>query len=214
MDNLEISNIEMIVLLTNYKNHNKLKIKKISKMNRSILIENCAKYNLIETRHLYSNVIDYNLLTKKQLFENIQTFYSRKGLYIDKIEKLNKETLIQLMIDQKIPHITKDDVKKEIKELERYNAAIDIINYNHIKFDNIPQSDMINLLKIYSIEEIENYIIEKNLDTNLYNLDNITELVDNLYNIYKTYCEKSNIKINNNKTLPSLITSISILNLD
>ena len=115
MDNLEISNIEMIVLLTNYKNHNKLKIKKISKMNRSILIENCAKYNLIETRHLYSNVIDYNLLTKKQLFENIQTFYSRKGLYIDKIEKLNKETLIQLMIDQKIPHITKDDVKKEIK---------------------------------------------------------------------------------------------------
>ena len=212
MDNLELSNIEMIVLLTNYKIKNKLKIKNISKMNRCILIENCINYNLIESHNLHNINIDYSLLTKKQLFENIQTFYSRKGLYIDKIEKLNKETLVQLMIEEKIPHITKDDVKKEINELERYNAAMDIIKYNHIKFDNIPQTHMINLQKISSVEEIENYIIENKLDSNVFNLQNITELVTNIYNSYKIYCEKSNIKINANKTLPSLINSIAIIN--
>jgi hypothetical protein len=139
-------------------------------MSRCILIENCINYNLIESRDLHNINIDYSLLTKKQLFENIQTFYCRKGLYIDKIEKLNKETLVQLMIKEKIPHITKDDVKKEINELERYNAAMDIIKYNHIKFDNIPQTDMINLQKISSVEEIENYIIENKLDSNVCNL--------------------------------------------
>ena len=116
------------------------------------------------------------------------------------------------MIEEKIPHITKDDVKKEINELERYNAAMDIIKYNHIKFDNIPQTHMINLQKISSVEEIENYIIENKLDSNVFNLQNITELVTNIYNSYKIYCEKSNIKINANKTLPSLINSIAIIN--
>ena len=66
MDNLELSNIEMIVLLTNYKIKNKLKIKNISKMNRCILIENCINYNLIESHNLHNINIDY--IYKKTIF--------------------------------------------------------------------------------------------------------------------------------------------------
>lgn len=204
--------MEMIVLLNKFKKDSDIKIKNISKMNRQVLIENCIKYKLLNSDNYDSKItVDFNLLTKKQLHEDIQTFYVRKGVYIDKIEKLNKETLIELMISENIPHITKDDIKKETIQLERYNASIDIIKYNIMKYNNISQNDIKNIYKIYSIDEIEEYIKHNNLDTNIKNLENITELVTNIYNSLKIYCEKSNTQIDVNKTLPSLLNRLSML---
>jgi hypothetical protein len=206
MEDIKISNIEMKMMLKNYKKANNIVIKNIAKMNRLALIEECAKYKLFDSNKL---TFDLKLLSKKQLQEDIKTFYLRQGLYIEKIYKINKETLIKLMLDNNIRHITKDEIEKETIELERYNVAMNIIKYNKIKYDNIPYNDIMNIYNSYSIEDIEKYINDNNLNKKTDNIKNITELVSNIYNAYKQYCEKSNIEIDAKNTLPSLLVSLN-----
>jgi hypothetical protein len=179
-------------------------------MNRLSLIEECFKYKLLDNGNDNDAIkFDLKLLSKKQLQEDVKVFYLRKGMYIEKINRINKENLIELMTNENIPHITKEDIEKETIALEKYNTLMSIIKYNKIKYDNIPYDDIMNIYKIYSIEEIEKYIDENKLDKNTENLENISELVSNIYNSYKQFCEKSNIKFDAKNTLPSMIDMLN-----
>jgi hypothetical protein len=209
MENIKNSNIEMIMLLKKYKYANNIKIKNIAKMNRLSLIEECSKYKLLNNNNDDKITFDLRLLSKKQLQEDVIIFYLKKGMYIEKINKINKESLIELMTNENIPHITKNDVEKETIAVERYNKAMNIVKYNKIKYDNIPYGDIINIYKLYSIEEIEKYIADNNLNKNTDNMENITELVSNIYNAYKQFCEKSDIEFNAKNTLPSVVNCLS-----
>ena len=55
-------------------------------------------------------------LTKKQLINDINIFYLKKGIECDNIYKISKCKLIKLIIENDIPHIDEDTLKKDKDE--------------------------------------------------------------------------------------------------
>ena len=84
-------------------------------------------------------------LSKKQLIDDIRFYYLKKGIECDNIFKISKSKLLQIVIDNDIPHINDNDLKNEIEETEKFNYFTQIIQYNFHKFNNIPYNDIKNL---------------------------------------------------------------------
>jgi hypothetical protein len=132
-------------------------------------------------------------LTKMELINSINVHYLKKGILCENLTKLSKVKLLEIYIDNNIDYVDKEQLKKEIITVEKYNHLRDIIYCNFIKYENIPYDIITNIKSDMSNEELE-MIIEK------YNLKyeqsfvNIKELVFNLYKSYKKYCDKSSIK--------------------
>jgi hypothetical protein len=132
-------------------------------------------------------------LTKMELINSINVHYLKKGILCENLTKISKVKLLEIYIDNNIDYVDKEQLKKEIITVEKYNYLRDIIYCNFIKYENIPYDIITNIKSDISNEELE-MIIEK------YNLKyeqsfvNIKELVFNLYKSYKKYCDKSSIK--------------------
>lgn len=146
-------------------------------------------------------------LSKKALINDIRFFYLKKGIECEGIFKINKSKLLQIVIDNDIPHINENDLKNEIEETEKFNYFTQIIHYNFHKYHSISFDDIKNLYNDNSIKSdtLNNFIQKNNLLINN-DMEDTKTLVNDLYNAINKYCSNTN-KSNNItfKTIPHII---------
>ena len=153
-------------------------------------------------------------LSKKQLINDIKVFYLKQGKECEGIMKISKNKLLELVLENDIPHIDNDTLKKEIEETEKFNYYKEIIYYNFIKF-NKPSNDIIRDIYINpNITSNElNIIIKENNLVFANDMEDIKKLVLDLFNSIHNYCSTTNTKNTIQfKTIPSIIQFLSNLN--
>ena len=154
-------------------------------------------------------------LTKKQLINDIKIFYLKQGKECDNnIIKISKTKLLEIILDNYIPHINNETLKKEIEETEKFNFYMNVIYYNFIKF-NKPSYDTIRDIKNNSkINSNDLDKIIKDNDLIISNdIEDIKILVLDLFNSIHKYCSNTNIKNTiQYKTIPSIIQFLNNLN--
>jgi hypothetical protein len=157
--------------------------------------------------------MNYSKLTKKELINDINIYYLKQGVYSDNIYKISKCKLIKLIIENDIPHIDNEMLKKEIEETEKFNNFMEIIYYNFIKYKNISYEEIYKIKNNPNITSIElNEFIVKNNLTAKNDINEIKTLAINLHKVYDDYCQKNNIKnMVEFKTLPDIIKSLNSL---
>ncbi len=153
-------------------------------------------------------------LSKKQLINDIKVFYLKQGKECEGIRKISKNKLLELVLENEIPHIDNDTLKKEIEETEKFNYYKEIIYYNFIKF-NKPSNDVIRDIYInpnITSTELDIIIKENNLIF-ANDMEDIKKLVMDLFNSIHNYCSTTNTKNTiQYKTIPSIIQFLSNLN--
>lgn len=153
-------------------------------------------------------------LSKKQLINDIKVFYLKQGKECEGICKISKSKLIELIIENDIPHVNEETLKNEIQETEKFNYYMDVIYYNFIKFNNIPY-DVISNIRAnpdFKSNDLHKIITDNNL---IYgnDMNEIKELSMELFNVIHNYCSKTNTKNTiQYKTIPSIIQFLSKLN--
>lgn len=153
-------------------------------------------------------------LSKKQLIKDITIFYLKQGKECQGIMKISKNKLLEIVLENDIPHIDQDTLKKEIEETEKFNYYKDIIYYNFIKFNKPSMTIMNEIYNNQSISSDDLDIIIK--ENNLIFANDIEEtktLVLELFNSIHKYCYSTNTKNTiQYKNLPSIINFLSNLN--
>ena len=127
-------------------------------------------------------------LSKIELIKDIRFFYLKQGLDCD-IIKLSKKKLLEIVIDNDIPHISDIDIKNEIEETEKYNYLTDIIHYNYFKFKKISFEEINDFYKSPNLnsQALNNFIIKNNLIISNDDKE-IKILIDDLTNAINNYC--------------------------
>ena len=150
-------------------------------------------------------------LSKKELINDIKVFYLKQGKECEGIMKISKSKLLELVLENDIPHIDNDTLRKEIEETEKYNYYMNVIYYNFIKFNNPPPNIIRNIHNNSSLE-LENIIKEYNLVFSN-DIDELKTLVLDLFNSIHKYCSSTNTKNTiQYKTIPSIILFLNNLN--
>ena len=150
-------------------------------------------------------------LTRLDLIDSIKVHYLKKGLLCQNLDKLCKNKLLEIAIENEIEFIDKEKMKYEILDIETYNLKRDIIYCNFIKYENIPYEVVSNIDVNTTIEELQIIIDKYNLKYED-NFNNIKDLIFNIYKSYKTYCEKSSLKNECTYiTLPSIIKALKAI---
>ena len=156
----------------------------------------------------------YNNLSKKQLINDIKIFFLKEGKECCiNISKISKNKLIEIMIENDIPHIDNEKLKNEIEETEKFNYYIDIIYYNFMKYKNI---DIDEIRKIHNNPEITaddlNLIIINNNLKFDNNMNETKELIKDLYNSLDKYYKNTGLKNTIEfKTIPDIIKNLNFL---
>lgn len=155
----------------------------------------------------------YNRLTKKQLINDINIFFLKQGLEcsID-ITRISKKKLIEIMIENDIPHINKEQLKLEIEETEKYNYYLEIIHYNFMKFKNMNIDDIKNIHNNHmNSDDLNKIIIDNNLVMNGH-FKETSELINDLIIVMNKYYNSTNTKNTiEYKTIPDIIKNLNLL---
>jgi len=217
-------------IIFNIKNNNKLTSSDLKK-----IIE---EYNLIididilnddtPTNKIIVNLYKVAKLSKKLLIDNITIFYFKNGHNIDNLNKISKEKLINIMINDNIPIISKKQLKNEKKEIDYYKTNLNIIYHNFMKYRNISYDiidDIKNNSNLKSID-LKNIILKNNLICdNEYEIKKTNKLILDLCDAYTNYYNDNNDSDYNNddndmktkkyllkyKTLPDIINCLTHL---
>jgi hypothetical protein len=156
----------------------------------------------------------FSKLTKKQLINDINIFFLKQGKICEgNIYKISKRKLIEIIIENEIPHIDSEKLKIEIEETEKFNYYIEIIYYNFMKYKNI---DIDEIHKIHNNPNINSNDLNKIIIDNNLRMDGFIKetkiLVNDLYHsidkYYKSTGTKNTIEF---KTLPDLIKNLNLL---
>ena len=156
----------------------------------------------------------FSKLTKKQLINDINIFFLKQGKICEgNIYKISKKKLIEIIIENEIPHIDNEKLKLEIEETEKFNYYIEIIYYNFMKYKNI---DIDDIYKIHNNPNINSNDLNKIIIDNNLRMDGFIKetkiLVNDLYNsidkYYKSTGTKNTIEF---KTIPDLIKNLNLL---
>jgi hypothetical protein len=153
-------------------------------------------------------------LSKKQLINDIKVFYLKQGKECEGIMKISKSKLLEIVLENDIPHINNDTLKKEIEENEKAHYYMNIIYYNFIRFNKPSMNTIRNIQSNPNITavELENIIKNDNLIFSN-DIDDIKSLVMDLFNSIHKYCSATNTKNTiQYKTIPSIIQFLSNLN--
>lgn len=144
-------------------------------------------------------------LTKRDLINDISFFYMKQGIECHNIYNVSKQKLLQIIIDNDIPHITQDVLKTEIEETEKTNYYHQIIKHNFRKYKNIPFDDIKSLDFHSNSSQLNNIIVSHNLKFDN-DIDETNELVNQLFYHINNYCLSTN-KLNTIqfKTIPDII---------
>lgn len=148
-------------------------------------------------------------LSKKQMINDINIFFLKQGKVCEgNIYKISKAKLFQIIIENDIPHINNDNLKKEIEETEKFNYYIEIIHHNFMKYKNIPFNIIRDIHNNNNLEanDLENIIKEYNLKCEN-DVKDLKELVMGITDLIKKY---HNSKIPY-KTIPDIIEELSLI---
>jgi len=152
-----------------------------------------------------TDIIKY---TKIDLINSIKIYYLKQGLLCENINKLSKEKLITIMIDNNIQYINNETLKIEIIMTENYNKNKDTIYGNFIKYENIPYDIIQSINKDTTNDELILIINKYNLHYED-SFKNIKEFVYNLYKVYLKFINNSSIKNECDYiTLPSIMKAL------
>lgn len=152
-----------------------------------------------------TDIIKY---TKIDLINSIKIYYLKKGLLCENINKISKEKLINIMIDNNIDYINNETLKIEILMTENYNKNKDTIYGNFIKYENIPYDVIQSINKDTTNDELLLIINKYNLHYED-SFKNIKEFVYNLYKVYLKFINNSSIKNECDYiTLPSIMKAL------
>ena len=148
-------------------------------------------------------------LSKKQMINDINIFFLKQGKVCQgNIYKVSKSKLLEIIIDNDIPHINNDNLKYEIEETEKFNYYLEIIHHNFMKYKNIPVEVIRDIHKNSNLtaKDLEVIISDNNL---IYDndLNEIIELVNGIMSCINKY-HKSKIAF---KTLPDIIQELSMI---
>lgn len=153
-------------------------------------------------------------LTKKELINDINIFFLKQGKACDvNLFKISKSKLIEIVIENDIPHIDKDALKAEIEETEKFNHYLQVIYHNFMKYKNVPVEVIRDLNKNSNVTTKELYeIIQTH---NLKFDDNMKETNDLVCGLVKVlndyYLATSNHKYDGLKTIPDIIQRLIII---
>ncbi len=200
----KLSRIELLALI---KIHNKLnndKIKNIDKLKKEELLDICKKHGLLSGHNSIEKIDLYNI-NKKHLLQDVEIWYMKqnKSIPLD-VQQMKKKDLIDFMELNNIEHYTVDKIELEINKYNKLNNMRNIIIYNIIKYDNIDVNNIDN-------EDLESFIIEHNLDTNIKNMDQYAKLLHNLYVCCEEYCKSIQIPFEYDKirTFPKIMKHLN-----
>lgn len=208
----KLSNIELIVLLKNYAKQEHIKIPNLQQKNKEELMKLCTAYKLLEQRDNNNVKINVENLSKKQMINDIEVFYLKQYKKIDNLRKMKKNELINIIEENDIPHITEDELKKQITEMNNYNNYVMIIKYNYIKYDlfSLKSIDFDNLTSNDLLKFIKDNKLDTNCDETSFN--NISQLLSNLILSYKSYCNNMNIEyIIEKGTIPYILNKFYVM---
>ena len=153
-------------------------------------------------------------LTKKELINDINIFFLKQGKVCEvNLFKISKSKLIEIVIENDIPHIDKDALKTEIEETEKFNHYLQVIYHNFMKYKNIPVEVIRDLNKnpnvttkdLYEIIQTHNLKFDDHMkETN--------DLVSGLVKVLNDYyLATSNHKYDGLKTIPDIIQRLIII---
>jgi len=148
-------------------------------------------------------------LSKKQMINDINIYFLKQGKICEgNIYKVSKAKLLEIIIDNDIPHINNDNLKNEIEETEKFNYYLEIIYHNYMKYKNIPTDVIknINFNTELKSKDLEKIIHEYNLKFEN-NIKDINELVDGISILINKYYNCKKIC----KTIPDIIHELSII---
>ncbi len=154
----------------------------------------------------------YSKLSKKELINDITIFFLKQGLVCEgNIHKISKNKLIQIMIENDIPHINNELLKEEIEETEKYNYYIQIIYHNFMKYKK-PSIDIIKSINTFHKSKDLEIIIKNNNLKFDNDINEIKELVSVISDAIDKYKSKIGFKENlNYKTIPDIINYLSLI---
>lgn len=156
----------------------------------------------------------YNKLSKKQLINDINIFFLKQGKESNcNLFKISKNKLINIMIENDIPHIDNEKLRNEIEETEKFNYYLDIIYYNFMKYKNIDIDEIKNLHNNFELttNDLNTIIIKYNLKYDN-NINETKELIKDLYNSMDKYYKNTGIKNTIEfKTIPDIIKNLNFL---
>ena len=153
-------------------------------------------------------------LTKKELINDINIFFLKQGKACEvNLFKISKSKLIEIVIENDIPHIDKEALKTEIEETEKYNHYLQVIYHNFMKYKNVPVEVIRDLNKnpnvttkdLYEIIQTHNLKFDDHMkETN--------DLVSGLVKVLNDYyLATSNHKYDGLKTIPDIIQRLIII---
>lgn len=162
-------------------------------------------YIMIVSNHMTSK------LTKKELINDINIFFLKQGKACEvNLYKISKSKLIEIVIENDIPHIDKDVLKREIEETEKFNYYTEVIYHNFMKYKNIP-IEVIRNLNNNNTEQLYEIIIRYNLKIDNH-IKETNELVRGLVRVLNDYyLATNNHKYDGMKTIPDIIQKLSII---
>ncbi len=153
-------------------------------------------------------------LTKKELINDINIFFLKQGKACEvNLYKISKSKLIEIVIENDIPHIDKDSLKTEIEETEKFNYYLEVIYYNFMKYKNVPIEVIRNLNKNSNLTTNDLYMIiqEHNLKFDNH-MKETSDLVSGMVKVLNDYyLATSDHKYDGLKTIPDIIQRLSSL---
>lgn len=178
----EYNRIDLLAVIKKYNKTHEDKIKNVDKLKKEELLEICKKYSLLSAIPEYVQQIDLHTLNKRILLQDVEIHFMKQNKPIPQsIFQMRKENLVYFMEENGIPHYSQDLIEKEIANYNKRHYAKNVIVYNIIKYDNIDVS------QIYD-DDLESFITDKNLDTNVQNLQAYSKLLYELYAAYDSFC--------------------------
>ncbi len=153
-------------------------------------------------------------LTKKELINDINIFFLKQGKACEvNLFKISKSKLIEIVIENDIPHIDKDALKTEIEETEKFNHYLQVIYHNFMKYKNVPVEVIRDLNKNPNVTTKDLYAIiqEHNLKFDDH-MKETNDLVSGLVKVLNDYyLATSNHKYDGLKTIPDIIQRLIII---
>ncbi len=202
---MEHSKVELLALIKNYNKLNNDKIKNADKMKKDELIMICNKYHMINGDGSTEIEIDLNNVSKHHLQKDVEVHFidARKSVPI-KVMQMKKAALIKFMHDHDIRHMSKNKIAQILQDHERLQMNKLIIVNNIIKYDNIDVSAIDDA-------NLEQFIIEKQLHTDIDHLQEYSVLLHDLYVAYDKFCNKTGLVSDRDKirSFPKILNKIA-----
>jgi len=153
-------------------------------------------------------------LTKKEMINDINIFFLKQGKVCDiNIYKISKLKLIQIIIENDIPHIDKDALKIEIEETEKFNYYLEVIYHNFMKYKNLDVGIIrgLNNNPDITANDLYEIIMKNNLKFDN-DMKETKELVLGLVKVMNDYyLATNNHKYEGLKTIPDIIEKLSLI---